>query len=122
MKIKKIVLVGTLALVFSAHASETQHKKSDPVPVFALAAAVSQMCTDHIGETDPVKMRDSATKLINNFLSRLPDAELSENGKDVAEAFVTRLRSPSDTTSHCQTSVNERYWEIVQAKKGSKAG
>ena len=104
MKIKCIVLAGIFSLVFSVHASETQNKKSDPVP-------------ELLGETNPVKMRDGATKILNETLRRLPDAEVSDEGKNVIEAFVTRSRSPSDIPSRCETSVNERYWEIVQSKK-----
>ncbi|HHJ4460259.1 TPA: hypothetical protein ACQJW2_005105 [Citrobacter braakii] len=103
--------------MFSVHASEIQSKKRDPVPVPALAAAVSRMCIDHGAETDPVKMRESATELINIFIRKQEGAELSEDGEDVAEAFVTRSKSPSDIPSHCEVSVNERYWEIVKEKK-----
>ncbi|ENX6583218.1 hypothetical protein VBJ26_22105 [Enterobacter hormaechei] len=117
MKIKCIVLAGIFSLVFSVHASETQNKKSDPVPVFGHATAVSKMCGELLGETNPVKMRDGATKILNETLRRLPDAEVSDEGKNVIEAFVTRSRSPSDIPSRCETSVNERYWEIVQSKK-----
>ena len=117
MKIKCIVLAGIFSLVFSVHASETQNKKSDPVPVFGHATAVSKMCAELLGETNPVKMRDGATKILNETLRRLPDAEVSDEGKNVIEAFVTRSRSPSDIPSRCETSVNERYWEIVQSKK-----
>ncbi|MDA4817740.1 hypothetical protein, partial [Enterobacter hormaechei] len=112
MKIKCIVLAGIFSLVFSVHASETQNKKSDPVPVFGHATAVSKMCGELLGETNPVKMRDGATKILNETLRRLPDAEVSDEGKNVIEAFVTRSRSPSDIPSRCETSVNERYWEI----------
>ncbi|EOG8090452.1 MULTISPECIES: hypothetical protein [Enterobacteriaceae] len=117
MKIKCIVLAGIFSLVFSVHASETQNKKSDPVPVFGHATAVSKMCGELLGEANPVKMRDGATKILNETLRRLPDAEVSDEGKNVIEAFVTRSRSPSDIPSRCETSVNERYWEIVQSKK-----
>ena len=117
MKIKCIVLAGIFSLVFSVHASETQNKKSDPVPVFGHATAVSKMCGELLGETNPVKMRDGATKILNETLRRLPDAEVSDEVKNVIEAFVTRSRSPSDIPSRCETSVNERYWEIVQSKK-----
>ncbi|MBK4587935.1 hypothetical protein JJQ46_35265, partial [Enterobacter hormaechei] len=54
MKIKCIVLAGIFSLVFSVHASETQNKKSDPVPVFGHATAVSKMCGELLGETNPV--------------------------------------------------------------------
>lgn len=74
------------------------------------------MCGELLGETNPVKMRDGATKILNETLRRLPDAEVSDEGKNVIEAFVTRSKSPSDIPSRCETSVNERYWEIVQSK------
>ncbi|SUI39630.1 periplasmic protein [Salmonella enterica subsp. enterica] len=116
MKIKSIVLAGIMSLIFSVNASETQYKKSDPVPVWGHATAVSKMCAELLGVTDPVKMRDGATKILNETLNRLPDAEVSDEGKNVIEAFVTRSRSPADIPSRCETNVNERYWEIDQAK------
>jgi len=121
MKIKNIVLAGVMSLVFSVHASEKQYKKSDPVPVWGHATAVSRMCDELLGETESVKMRDGATKILNETLNRLPDTKVSDEGENVIEAFVTRSRSPSDIPSRCEISVNTRYWEIVQAQKRTDA-
>ncbi len=49
MKIKCIVLAGIFSLVFSVHASETQNKKSDPVPVFG-TQQLFQKCVVNFSE------------------------------------------------------------------------
>lgn len=52
------------------------------------------MCDELLGETESVKMRDGATKILNETLNRLPDTKVSDEGENVIEAFVTRSEVP----------------------------